>query len=133
MRGRNFACDEAPAGEGEQTADQRGTAVGEREQAKAQTGIALCRESGTERRQVSVAFRRHRAEHGQHQAEMLDHDGSVLDAPAEQRAKCDLDYRDRHHQRERRGGHNLVEAPEANQARKSGNHQANCPWRRDRP
>jgi hypothetical protein len=67
------------------------------------TRKAELRNVAPEQRQVPVALCRHRAEHREHQAEMLDHNRSVLDASAEEGAQCDLDDRDQHHQHKRRG------------------------------
>jgi hypothetical protein len=82
MRHRDFARDEAPAGSREKAANQRGAAVGEAPHTRAQAGLVRGREPAPERCQMPVALRRHRAEHRQHQPQMLDHDRSVLDTPA---------------------------------------------------
>lgn len=109
MRRFHFAGHECPAGLGQHAAQQRGAGLGEYPGGLPQAGVARRRQTGAERTEMLAALGDQRAEHGQHQAEVLDEHRRILDALAEQRPQPDFEQRDEQHQGQRRAGDQGIE------------------------
>ena len=116
MRCLHFAGDEAPAGECQNAANHRGAAFGKDLAQCVKTLVAYIIQTAAQRGQVSVAFCRDCAEHGQHQPEVLHQHRGVINTLAQQRAQQDFQQGNDRHQQQCAGRQHFVKAPETAQS-----------------
>ena len=84
--GVELAGDEGPAGSGEHAGQQRRASVGEDARCLLHSRAPGGREAAAQGGEVAATLGQDRAEHGQRQAQVLDQQRGVVDAPAVERA-----------------------------------------------
>ena len=108
MGRRDLGGDEAAAGQRQHAAHAGRGAVGKEVQPLLPHRADKLRQAAAKRREVPVALGSQCAGHRQHEPEVLNQNGRVVDAAAQRGPQRHLDRRNQHHQRERQRSQGVV-------------------------